>query len=1017
MSEKHWLSEFENPSALYRGLPFWSWSGRLEESSLRAQVRDFQAMGLGGFFMHARAGLETPYLGKEWFQAIHASIDEAEKQGLQACLYDDDRWPSGPAGGLVTSNPAYRAQVLYVRPWTDFAKFNPNENRLGLWAGRLTNTTITGLREIHDVAERRHGETVFDAIVETLPGEPRYNGYTNIDVLNPEAVQKFLEITYERYWKECGDKFGNTVPSIFTDEPQYTRYCMENYFRVRYPGAHVCAWTGELPRLFHEHAGFDLAPRALELFYNIPGHDCAATRYFYFQTLSERFVASYTIPIASWCGAHGIDFTGHLLWEDTPLLQSRAIGVAMRHYPHMQVPGMDQLGECTKLYDACKQVASVARQFGRKYRISEVYGCTGWDTAFAAYKAMADWQFLLGINRRCLHLSFCTLKGDAKRDYPASFTRHSNFFPIMHSLEDYFARLGCALSQGEELRDILVVHPIESVWVKVDCSLKDAEMVDRRLAALRDCLLAEALDFDYGDEVLMQQVGSVETDSEGRPVLRVGLATYHAVLLPEMETIRSTTLALLEKFRAAGGLLVCMGTAPERVDGVPSDAAKPLFSALPQGIAPLEAVRQVRYCTGEGAFALLHQLRRTKDGLLLAVCNTGFVAPVGDSHNDRVYRRTRRFQALGLDVLCKQPGTWVELVPETGERFLANASQTEQGWHLTADFAPLQTRLFLLVADAAGALPRPAAFHATHEQRLPLPAKISLNMPNTLVLDFARMDMDDLPAGGRRFILDQDDMVRKHINIPGGGAARFQPWAFHSTSTRKTTLAVHYDFRLQEVPSRLQVALEEPLRWQIELNGTPVPQNDDGCWLDEAFRLRTLPSPALRKGLNTITLRGEADVYSASLEAMYLLGDFEVQNETICPRTTTALEAGDWCLQGLPNYAGDVTYRFPFKYNGGRVKLRLDSVKATAVRVLVNGEEQAVLCWPPLEAELSNLRPGENLLELQLIGSRRNALGPFFMANPEMPRYGNAEFRASLHPEYRFLAPYGLFAEPVLLFE
>ena len=58
--------------------------------------------------MHSRTGLGTPYLSKEWFHFINACADKGKAPGLSAWLYDEDRWPSGTAGGAVTQNPAYR---------------------------------------------------------------------------------------------------------------------------------------------------------------------------------------------------------------------------------------------------------------------------------------------------------------------------------------------------------------------------------------------------------------------------------------------------------------------------------------------------------------------------------------------------------------------------------------------------------------------------------------------------------------------------------------------------------------------------------------------------------------------------------------------------------------------------------------------------------------------------------------------------------------------------------------------
>ena len=72
---------------------------------LRRQVRNMHEAGMGGFFMHARGGLETEYMGEDWFRAIEASMDEAKKLGMNAWCYDENGWPSGFAGGALLKNP------------------------------------------------------------------------------------------------------------------------------------------------------------------------------------------------------------------------------------------------------------------------------------------------------------------------------------------------------------------------------------------------------------------------------------------------------------------------------------------------------------------------------------------------------------------------------------------------------------------------------------------------------------------------------------------------------------------------------------------------------------------------------------------------------------------------------------------------------------------------------------------------------------------------------------------------
>ena len=75
---------FENPTNEYRGKPFWSWNGELDKEELLRQLSVIKEMGLGGFFIHSRAGLMTEYLGEEWFDLVNAVTDEGEKLGLES---------------------------------------------------------------------------------------------------------------------------------------------------------------------------------------------------------------------------------------------------------------------------------------------------------------------------------------------------------------------------------------------------------------------------------------------------------------------------------------------------------------------------------------------------------------------------------------------------------------------------------------------------------------------------------------------------------------------------------------------------------------------------------------------------------------------------------------------------------------------------------------------------------------------------------------------------------------------
>ena len=80
------LLELKNEDKIkeYRSIPFWSWNGKLENNKLKEQIEWMHKQGFGGYFMHARGGLSTKYLGDEWFDAVETCIDTGEDLGMQS---------------------------------------------------------------------------------------------------------------------------------------------------------------------------------------------------------------------------------------------------------------------------------------------------------------------------------------------------------------------------------------------------------------------------------------------------------------------------------------------------------------------------------------------------------------------------------------------------------------------------------------------------------------------------------------------------------------------------------------------------------------------------------------------------------------------------------------------------------------------------------------------------------------------------------------------------------------------
>ncbi|PKO23840.1 MAG: glycoside hydrolase, partial [Chloroflexi bacterium HGW-Chloroflexi-1] len=570
------LKLFQNPSANYRPVPFWSWNDRLEDGELRRQIALMQAGGWGGFFMHARVGLETPYLTPEWFDRVRTAVDEAKKRGMRAWLYDEDKWPSGFAGGLsVAPNPDYRMKVLVCKPDNKPALM---QERLRAFLARQVDGQLTDFRPVRsedDLTNVQWGEEwLVQFYPHTVPlGVEWFNDYTYLDMLNPEAVRAFIRTTHEAYARAVGEEFGQTIPGIFTDEPCFI-FQVGNIAGgpIRLP------WTDGFPEYFARQNGYDLLDHLPALVYDTP--ESPAIRYDYWRTVTRRFLESWGKQMYDWCEAHNLAFTGHYMAENTLLEQVSWIGAAMPYYEYMHIPGIDKLERHIDQPITAKQVDSVACQLGRKRVLCEAYGCAGQDFNFPQRKWIGDHLYVLGVNLLTPHLSLYSMRGARKRDYPANIFYQQPWWPENRLLDDYFARLSYALSQGQRVVDVLVLHPIASAWtVYSPGAVHRVRELDRRLRGLNDDLLALHRDYHFGDEMLMEKYAAVASEG-GDVFLRIGEMRYRVVVIPPGTTLARHTVELLNRFVAAGGSVIAIEPTPTLVDGRPAAAVLPAATTV-----------------------------------------------------------------------------------------------------------------------------------------------------------------------------------------------------------------------------------------------------------------------------------------------------------------------------------------------------------------------------------------------------------------------------------------------------
>ncbi|NDJ54409.1 MAG: glycoside hydrolase, partial [Chloroflexi bacterium] len=403
-------SQFKTPPNQYRELPFWSWNDDLDPAEVARQVKLFAHAGWGGFFIHARSGLKTPYLSEQWMACVGAAVDAAKEHGLTAWLYDEDKWPSGFAGGLsVAANPAHRMMHLFCSIDDKPALI---AERIAMFQAREVEGELIDIRPVDTPSLQDSADRLIQFYPQHLPlGIGKFNGYSYLSMLDPEAVRGFIETTHEAYKAHLGAHFGSTIPGIFTDEPAYLTDKGIDPSQVMLP------WTDELPRLYQERSGRDLLPELASLFFDVG--DYHQVRYEFWATVTQRFVDSYTKQIADWCAANHLKSTGHLMHEDTLTRQVERIGSAMQHYAHMHIPGVDNLartineGWGTVL--TLKQLDSVVSQMGKERALVENYGASGYDFAHHGRKWIGEWAYVLGANLNNPHLAAYSLRGARKR--------------------------------------------------------------------------------------------------------------------------------------------------------------------------------------------------------------------------------------------------------------------------------------------------------------------------------------------------------------------------------------------------------------------------------------------------------------------------------------------------------------------------------------------------------------------------------------------------------------------------
>jgi len=963
-------SYFKNPPDSFHGVPFWSINDKLDAKEIRHQVRLLKSAGYGGAFFHAREGLITPYLSKEWLNMFASAIEESKNIGFNVWIYDENRWPSGFAGGLIPAlGPKYRAKGLVLIP--DSKVYSGPE----VIARFKCTLDKNGMPVAYEPAKEGEegSEYLFLTFVVSVAANGRawYDGFNYVDLLSSEAVKAYIKLGYEPYLR-FREKFGRQIPGAFTDEPNVSAtHHLERRTNIpprghQYP-IYSIPWTDKLPEIFKERRGYNLLEKLPELFFNIGNYK--KTRLDFWRTFTELFTESFTKQIYEWCDKYGLKFTGHLLAEETLLSQLHTAGAMMPNYEYMHIPGIDQLGyRIWYLLLTAKQVASVASQLGKDRVLCETYGCTGNYPSFSDRKWIGDFLLAMGVNLFTHHLVPYSMRGRRKRDYGLNFHWSQPWWRYNRLIEDYLARLSYILSQGSRVIEVLVIHPIVGAWCSyTPINESEVKRLDGLFRKLLEKLVELGVDFELGDELLLAKYANI-TDSG----FKVGRQIYRVVLVPSTPCILNSTLNLLEKYVSKGGRVVFIEPTPNLIDGYSNEK---LIHLIEKSIRyriedlTLEDLldKPIIRLESKGIRKILYHMRKLDNQLMLFIINTS---------------REEKFRVkIGIR------GEWYveEWDPFTGEIREMGATLKEETTWLDTSLYPVDSHLFIL-KPGKPVPPQPKPDFT--EERVHGPWRLKLLDNNVLVVDFCELSANDVDYG-----LLSTYKAQKILSDIGAG----------------TKYRLKYRFVVKHKPSGdLWLVVEEGDKFKVKINGVEVKWNE-GHWIDWNF-LKTKVTEIVREGENVVEIEGVMNL-DRYIEPIYLLGRFKVKfgedKPYIDGDVLEEVELGDFTQSGLPFYAGRIVLTKKINIKSPKVFLELEDLNAALAIIRVNKAEKYAII-PPYRINLTDIvQKEENEIEIELVGTLKNVLGPLHREDPISIGPGTFEDESTWTNKY-ILKPFGL---------
>lgn len=540
-----------------------------------APVDWFLSEGYGGIVSNVNFNqnyLKDPHE----FEILKKIYDYAADKGMVLWIYDEYQWPSGRAFGLVLDEqPARDWEGTGIKHITKTGNGGVASYTLGDEDGVDIEIDIK-LAVLHDengerrlevgenfVSAEAMGDWTLDIYVlrytfDKVEDRTNFDLLRTVDLLNPDAVKKFIEVTHERYKHYLGDSFKN-IKAFFTDEPN-----LGNREKARY-----AVWSKDFDKKFYEEYGYEI---------NIPSIFSGesdldrAVRLNYYQLVAKLFKESYIDQISEWCEANGVASSGHLLFEENMNYHVETYGGNfMQAIGGMTIPGVDilwidpdhLLSQCDiGNYMGLRYVSSAAKHACKSEVMIELnpdaVNILSQYDGFAVSIGGLSITRLLGIN------NFTII--NPQRSYTLE---------EINKLNEYAGRLNTVLDEVTECGELAVFYPAATAQALHYADVLHAqiwgqcegELVDINSDCERICL--DMLQRQYMYSSIDEESICASEIEGGR--MKVGFGSYSTVVVPYAEYISVGALEKLVDFAKAGGHIIFVGKTPKHAHSIKDD--------------------------------------------------------------------------------------------------------------------------------------------------------------------------------------------------------------------------------------------------------------------------------------------------------------------------------------------------------------------------------------------------------------------------------------------------------------